>query len=94
MHLDFASNSLAETDALGCALAGILQPGDTLALLGDLGTGKTTLVRAIATARGIDPALVSSPTFVIVNEYPSPRQTDPPLVHVDAYRLTSADDLD
>lgn len=94
MHLDFAPTSLAQTDALGRALAGVLQPGDTLALVGDLGAGKTTLIRAIANARGIDPALVSSPTFVIVNEYPGARDTDPPLVHVDAYRLTSADDLD
>jgi tRNA threonylcarbamoyladenosine biosynthesis protein TsaE len=94
MRLDFVLNSLADTAALGRALAGVLAAGDTVALEGDLGAGKTTLVRTIAEARGIDPGLVSSPTFVIVNEYPAPREDEPMLVHVDAYRLTSADDLD
>jgi len=94
MRLDFELNSLSDTEALGRALAAVLVAGDVLALEGDLGAGKTTLVRAIATARGIEPGLVSSPTFVIVNEYPAAREGDAPLVHVDAYRLTSADDLD
>lgn len=94
MRLDFDLRSLADTDALGRALAAVLVAGDTVALEGDLGAGKTTLVRTIAVARGIDAGVVSSPTFVIVNEYPAPREGEPVLVHVDAYRLTSADDLD
>lgn len=94
MRLDFELNSLEDTEALGGALAAVLAAGDVVALEGDLGAGKTTLVRAIAVARGIDAGMVSSPTFVIVNEYPGARSGDAPLVHVDAYRLTSADDLD
>lgn len=94
VRIDFELNSLADTVALGGALAAVLEAGDMLALEGDLGTGKTTLVRMIAEARGIDPGLVSSPTFVIVNQYSGAREGDPLLVHVDAYRLTSADDLD
>lgn len=92
MHLDFDIRSLAGTETLGSALGRLLVAGDVLALTGDLGAGKTTLVREIARSRGVDPGMVSSPTFVIVNEYPSPG--GPPLVHVDAYRLTSAEDLD
>jgi len=94
MRLDFELNSLTDTAALGAALALVLEAGDVLALEGDLGAGKTTLVRSIARARSIDPALVTSPTFVIVNEYEPARPGDAPLVHVDAYRLTSTDDLE
>jgi tRNA threonylcarbamoyladenosine biosynthesis protein TsaE len=94
MRLDFELASLTDTAALGASLAQVLEAGDVLALEGDLGAGKTTLVRAVATARGIDPALVSSPTFVIVNEYPPARPGDAPLVHVDAYRLASPEDLE
>ena len=111
MHLSWTLSSLDSTDALGAALAGQLRAGDVLALHGELGAGKTTLVRAIAQAVGVNPALVSSPTFVIVNEYPvetcrgvggvggddpTDSGTNRPakLVHVDAYRLTSPEDLD
>jgi len=94
MQLHFELDTLDDTARLGRALAGLLQAGDTVALEGDLGAGKTTLVRTIAGARGIDTALVSSPTYVIVNEYPPARGTEPHVVHVDAYRLTSAEDLD
>ena len=92
MRLDFELASLADTDSLGAAVAPLLEAGDVLALEGELGSGKTALVRAIAVARGVDPALISSPTFVIVNEYPVAGGT--PLAHVDAYRLSSRDDLD
>jgi len=72
-----------ETIALGEALAGRLAPGDVVALYGDLGAGKTHLVRGIASGLGLDPAEVTSPTFVLIHEYP----TDPPLYHFDAYRI-------
>ncbi|MDQ7014392.1 MAG: tRNA (adenosine(37)-N6)-threonylcarbamoyltransferase complex ATPase subunit type 1 TsaE [Planctomycetota bacterium] len=94
MRLHFELDTLDDTTALGCALAGLLRAGDILALQGDLGAGKTTLARAIAQARGVDPSLISSPTYVIVNEYPPAQKGEPPVVHVDAYRLTSAEDLD
>lgn len=94
MRLHFELDNLDATAALGRALARLLQAGDTLAFQGELGAGKTTLIRAIAEARGVDPSLISSPTYVIVNEYPPAQEGEPPVVHVDAYRLTSAEDLD
>ncbi len=52
MRLDFELNSLEATGALGAALAGVLAAGDVVAIEGDLGAGKTTLVRTVAAARG------------------------------------------
>lgn len=97
--LDRTSTSEDYTAALGRALAGLLRPGDVLALQGQLGAGKTTLVRAIAAGLGIDARLVASPTFVLVNQYPIPVGGAGPLVggqlvHIDAYRLKSAEDLE
>ncbi len=66
--------------------------GGIIALDGPLGAGKTTLVRYLAEALGIDVRQVSSPTFVIINEYANGQGPD--LVHVDAYRLGSGDELD
>jgi len=82
-------NDPAATDGFGAELAAALRPGDVFLLIGPLGAGKTTLVRAIADALGVEPAGVSSPTFVVINEY-APAETgsrSAPLVHVDAYRL-------
>ena len=75
-------------------LGALLQPGDVVCLIGDLGAGKTTLVQGVAAGWGsLDP--VSSPTFVLGNMY---RRTDQErLYHLDAYRLSSpaeAIDLD
>ena len=85
------TRSPQETEALGERLGAGLQPGATILLYGDLGAGKTTLVRGIARGLGIDPAEVSSPTFVLVQEYKGRLS----LHHVDLYRLdsTAADDL-
>ena len=57
-------------------------------LLGDLGAGKTTLARAIAAALGADRALVASPSFAIVHEYPLPAGRA--VVHIDGYRLSES----
>lgn len=70
------------TEALGEELGRLLAPGDQLALVGELGSGKTTLVRGLA--RGLrleDPEAVQSPTYLLVVEHPGPR----PLLHMDAY---------
>lgn len=75
--------------ALARRLAPQLARGDVIALCGPLGAGKTTLVRALVAALGGDPERVSSPTFTLVHHY----QAEPPVVHVDAYRLTGADEL-
>jgi tRNA threonylcarbamoyladenosine biosynthesis protein TsaE len=86
------------TEALGLAIAVLLCPGDVIALSGELGSGKTTLVRAIAAGLKVDPRLVASPTFVVVNQYPVPSGAGSlsggQLIHVDAYRLTAPEDLE
>ncbi|GIW73466.1 MAG: hypothetical protein KatS3mg102_3008 [Planctomycetota bacterium] len=78
------SSSPARTRELGRLLGERLEPGDVLALAGELGAGKTELVRGVAAGLGIPPAAVRSPTFTLVNRYQGERGT---LVHVDAYRL-------
>ncbi len=80
--LDLISHSSLHTERLGERLAGALRPGDVVALFGELGTGKTVLARGIARGLGVT-SVVSSPTFVLVNEYEGPV----PMYHVDFYRL-------
>jgi len=63
--------------------------GDVIVLKGPLGSGKTTFVRALAVARGIDASLVTSPSYTFVNEY----MGDPPLYHIDLYRLGDVSEL-
>ncbi len=84
----FVSNSEAETRAIAARLAATLQPGAVLLLSGDLGAGKTAFVRGLAEGLGINPGEVTSPTFTLVHEYRGGRL---PLIHVDLYRLDSAD---
>ena len=87
--MEFITNSPAETEAVGAALAKVLQPGMILAYRGDLGAGKTAFTRGLARGLGYtDP--VTSPTYTIVNEYLGGRL---PLFHFDMYRLASSDDL-
>lgn len=77
------TDSTAATMALGKQLSSELEAGDVLALYGDLGAGKTHLVKGIASGFGVDPELVTSPTFTLIQEY----TTDPPLYHLDVYRV-------
>lgn len=81
--------SEADTRALGLEIADALEPGDVVALIGDLGTGKTALTRYIAEGLGVKEE-ISSPTFTIIREYRSGRL---PLYHFDVYRLGSGDEL-
>ena len=85
----FLTNSPAETEAVGAALARVLEPGTILAYRGDLGAGKTAFTRGLARGLGCGD-IVTSPTYTIVNEYLSGRI---PLFHFDMYRLGSSDDL-
>lgn len=87
------SDSTEQTHAIGRALGQLAHPGDLIGLIGELGAGKTQLVRGIAEGLGISPAAVASPTFVVMHEYPNPTG-GPLLVHIDAYRLTGPDDLE
>ena len=82
-------NNEADTRALGHRIAEAAEPGDVVALIGDLGTGKTALTKYIAEGLGIK-GDISSPTFTIVKEYRSGRL---PLYHFDVYRLGSGDEL-
>jgi tRNA threonylcarbamoyladenosine biosynthesis protein TsaE len=92
--LEVISRSPEQTRRVGMRLGSLLQAGDIVHLIGDLGSGKTTLVQGIAVGWGsLD--VVSSPTFVLVNVY---RRPDGILLnHLDAYRLNDAleaEDLD
>ncbi len=85
----FNSASLDETWAIAAAFTTILPPDQTLALTGDLGAGKTAFVKGLAKAWGITES-VTSPTFNLMSIYQGHRQ----LVHMDAYRLVSAEAWD
>lgn len=78
--------------ALGVRLGAALRTGDLLVLTGPLGAGKTTLARGIGEGLAVR-GPISSPTFVLARTHPS-TVGGPPLVHVDAYRLSSAAELD
>jgi tRNA threonylcarbamoyladenosine biosynthesis protein TsaE len=76
---------LAATEAFGRRLGALLFPGAVVALVGQLGAGKTHLVRAVAEGLGVrNPAAVNSPTFVLIQEYPARLS----IYHFDAYRLS------
>ena len=85
----YETNSPAETENVGAALAATLTPGTVIAYTGDLGAGKTAFTRGLARGLGCNDR-VTSPTYTIVNEYLSGRM---PLFHFDMYRLASSDDL-
>ena len=84
-----------ETQALGAALAGALSPGAVLALYGDLGAGKTQLVKGLCAALGVPSEEVRSPTFTLLHEYAgrTPGGRALPLYHVDAYRIEQPGEL-
>jgi tRNA threonylcarbamoyladenosine biosynthesis protein TsaE len=84
------TNSAAETEALGARLAERLRPGDVILLSGEMGTGKTTLVRGACRALGV-PGPVTSPTFTIGRRYAGGRM---PVSHLDLYRLQTLEGED
>lgn len=88
--ITFDSNSLDDTQRLGILLERYIPDGAVVSLVGSLGTGKTTLVRAIASAGGENPQDVSSPTFVLIQEYTAGRR---PIYHFDAYRIADDDEF-
>lgn len=86
----FHSDSEAATDRLGHVLSEVLCAGITIALNGQLGSGKTRFVRSLCLGLGADPARVSSPTFVLLQIYPDGRI---PVAHFDTYRLADIDEF-
>jgi tRNA threonylcarbamoyladenosine biosynthesis protein TsaE len=86
----FVAKREQDTERLGKALASHLQPGTVVGLIGPLGAGKTRLVQAFAVAVGMPPGRVTSPTFVLVNEYTGGRL---PVYHFDTYRLKDDDEF-
>jgi tRNA threonylcarbamoyladenosine biosynthesis protein TsaE len=92
MARDFTTNSPEETIALGRELASLLLPPKIVVLRGDLGAGKTTLVKGIA--EGFHAAShddVTSPTFTLIHEYRDPAAT---LYHIDLYRIDTQRELE
>jgi tRNA threonylcarbamoyladenosine biosynthesis protein TsaE len=84
------SRSAAETEALGARVAERLQPGDVVVISGEVGTGKTTLIRGACRALGIEEP-ITSPTFTIGQRYRGGRL---PVSHLDLYRLESLEGED
>jgi len=82
----FQTSSTSETIRMGKRLGRLLQPGDVVALVGDLGTGKTQFIKGLAKGVGVGRATyVSSPSFTLINEYPGRI----PFYHIDLFRLQS-----
>ena len=84
------SRSPAETETVGVKLGRLLKAGMLVKLYGELGTGKTTMVKGIARAFGIEKDDVISPSFTIITEYNS----SPRLYHLDLYRISGSRDLE
>jgi tRNA threonylcarbamoyladenosine biosynthesis protein TsaE len=78
-----AADTVETTEAIGRRLGRLAEPGDVIALVGDLGAGKTAFVRGLAEGLGVPPHMVASPTFTMVAEYAGRL----PLHHIDLYRL-------
>lgn len=89
MNETVTTTSPEETINLGRSFASGLHPGDVVALLGDLGTGKTRFVMGVCEALGAR-GHVASPTFTLINEYPAPFGS---VVHIDMYRIGSREEL-
>lgn len=85
----YSTKSAQETVELGKKIGSVLKPNDVIALTGQLGAGKTTLIQGIAQGAGVKD-YVTSPTFIIINEY----QGRIPFYHVDLYRLELIKDVE
>jgi len=83
-HVVIESKSPQDTFRVGKTMGGLLRPGDVVAMVGELGTGKTCLVQGLAVGMGLSTSVyVSSPSFTLVHEYPG----TVPFYHIDLYRL-------
>jgi tRNA threonylcarbamoyladenosine biosynthesis protein TsaE len=84
------SNSDPDTKEIGRRIGERLKPGDVVSLYGELGAGKTTMVKGIASAFGIKERDITSPSFTIIAEY----ESEIPFNHIDLYRLSVSDVAD
>jgi tRNA threonylcarbamoyladenosine biosynthesis protein TsaE len=84
----FISNSPGETESFGQQFAGTIKPGDVIALVGELGSGKTQFVKGLAAAIGVTTG-VTSPTFTLLHEYSGGRM---PVYHFDFFRVENRQD--
>lgn len=82
-----------QMESLGASMGALARAGDVIVLTGELGAGKTTFARGFGEALGLMSS-VSSPTFVVAREHKRLTAGEPPLVHIDAYRLGSAAELE
>ena len=85
----YLSYNEEETEKLGRALGDVLEAGTVVALIGELGAGKTRLVQGVAAAMGVERKLVNSPTFILIQEY----EGRLPIYHFDTYRLRDVDEF-
>jgi tRNA threonylcarbamoyladenosine biosynthesis protein TsaE len=90
--MEYVSKSAEETQSLAADFARQLQGGEVIALIGDLGAGKTTFVRGVVQALG-GTVKVKSPTFTVMNEYPVGFDQIKRVVHIDFYRFNSPEEL-
>ena len=86
------ADSLATTQAIAAALAGVSRPGDQIVLAGEMGAGKTAFAQGFGRALGIVEA-ITSPTFTLVHSYPVPN-SKVTMHHADLYRLDTTGDVD
>ncbi len=86
-RLEVVTRSPEQTRAVGAAIAGAVRPGDVVLLIGELGSGKTVLTKGLVAALGGEHT--TSPTFTLCHFY----ATNPPVAHVDCYRVEPTDDL-
>lgn len=88
--MQLSSSCVRDTLNIGRAIAKVLNPADVICLSGELGSGKTVLAKGIAWGLGIKADEITSPTFVLLRQYPDARL---PLYHLDLYRLKSPEDI-
>ena len=86
----YISKSPGDTKEIGFRLGKLLKSGDVVGLFGELGSGKTTLVKGLAKAFGIEERDIMSASFTIISEY----DTIPPFFHIDLYRIERDSELD
>ena len=88
--MKYISNSPDDTKDIGLRLGRLLKSGDIVGLYGELGSGKTTFIKGVARAFGIENKEIASASFTIIAEY----NTEPPFFHIDLYRIEKETELD